>query len=217
VKNVGLRSEQVQRVKSLVGYDKKSGARPRESEGHRLVELAQPDLEADIEKQFSLVRDAMSYRRRELEVAILPGLGTIRTPDFEYQVAVSVDPSDPSSVVWRREVVCLGSSSVARGTAFRQVFGGSFDTLFCEFLEPTNLTAIIDDLEERQPPGIRLDYDSRCSWCEIRREGNYPLIRIERTQLTVGSSGGTPVDLSEWLAELGTLFGKRAGVPEVLG
>ena len=48
--------------------------------------------------------------------------GFIRTPDFEYTVAVEVNATDPTEVVWRREVGRLRDPELVRSEAFANVF-----------------------------------------------------------------------------------------------
>jgi hypothetical protein len=118
----------------------------------------------DIETLFSRLRDQLKYKRRDLAVEKSRDGGTIFTPDFEYRLRLE---RGEAKATWRREISAIRSADVLRSQAFLAVFGETFDTLVIPFPHPRDVAAIVDAVEDRAAPGVKIDYPSDCSWCEI--------------------------------------------------
>ena len=188
---IRLRSESSERVKSLEKRERKN-----------IEEAARAQLEADVEKVFASVRERLGYKRRDLEVVRGDDYATLRTPDFEYSIQVEPDPETPGSIRWSRELSKIAHLELLEREAFQALFQDSFETLVCELGTQAPIAAIIDRIEEREPPGVRIDYDSRCTWCEVSLDRFPGIFRWEKSQITVRGPGTSAFTLAGRLFEL---------------
>ena len=134
---VRLISESVMPIKELKGFTKGGRVPTSSSPGdvRYVMQLAKPDIDADLEEKFGSLRSAFSLKRKELQVAEPDeGVGVITTPGFVYEVTVSLDEDLAGKVIWRRCLVgitdpeLLGERSVC-GSVWQRVFDfGSFGT-----------------------------------------------------------------------------------------
>ncbi len=181
MKRVVFRSETPARIRDLAGFRKSHSLPERANEWARkyVNRIAQPDLKADLDSTFEMLREAFSYKRKDLDVSTeRDGVGFIRTPDFEYTVMIEVNPADPTEVVWRREVGRLVSPDVVRSEAFASVFGDSFATLAFEFAVPVDVAAFVDRLEDSPLDGVSVSVASDSDAAEVKLAGFTGLIRV---------------------------------------
>ena len=168
-----LRSETTSRIKTLSGYRKfhrlpdRVDARARKFVG----ELAAEDVKSDVDAMYAAIREVMGYKRRDVEGSADGNTGFVRTPDFEYSISVDLADSDPSTVIWRREVGNIREPAVVLGKPFQQVFGPVFDTLAFEFTRPFDLETWVDRIEDEVPKGVKLRCASDCSTCDVMVAG----------------------------------------------
>ncbi len=197
---VTLRGETGGKVKALRGYQK-----------GRQVDTSE-EAHEDVEKHFTLLREHLKYKRKEVEVEKLPSGGAIRTPDFEYTVSLDVSAEAPDEVVWRREIANIRNAELLKSPAFRAVFGDTFDTLIFRFPKERDVAGIVDAIEEEEPAGVKVDCPSDCAWCDISFEGRAGRIHIRPDRLEVHdpraeTSGGlvdTFHEIQKFFAGLGT-------------
>jgi hypothetical protein len=185
---VRLRGESVDRVKNLTGFRKgfRLPDRVTPSSERFIAGLAPDDLDADTAHFHALIREHFGYKRRDVEVvAAVEGRAAIRTPDFDYQVAVALDPTDTTAVVWRREVSRLQSADTLFGAAFQMVFGPLFTELHYTPHAATDVEELIDRIEDNPPNGVKLTYPADSAWCELFFTGLPGVVRVERDALRV--------------------------------
>jgi hypothetical protein len=205
LKGISLISERKNRLKSLTGFDNsfRLPARLDPATRRRINDMAAQDLRRDIENRFATLRERFHYRRKDFEVMVDEGTAAIRTPDFEYSVSLEIDSEDPSSLSWIRKVEHLEDPDLVGDSKFQAAFEELFDTLACQFQSPAPIETIIDALEEKPPQGLKLDYDSSCTWCELWINGFPGHIRIEGDQLHLrGGSSLPPAALAELLSQI---------------
>jgi hypothetical protein len=209
LKRGALRSENTTRVKSLTGYRKFHRLPDHVAPaGHKFVaELAAEELKADVDAYYAAVREHLGYKRRDVEASVDRGSGFVRTPDFEYSVSVAMAADDPATAVWRREVAGIRTPEVVLGAGFGRVFGELFDTLVFEFVEPLDLEAWIDRVEDDMPEGVKLRCASDCSSCEVSVAGFAGVIRLRRDRVEVqGGRAPTSKGLVEAFLHFQDLF-----------
>ena len=192
LKRVVFRTESGGRVKELAGF-RKSFQLPEiatPSARKFIAKCATDDLREDLNRLYESAREHLGYKRKDIDTAIdAEGIGTLRTPDFEYTIRLTLDKNDPTQVTWRREVGAFTDPGFLRGPGFRSLFGNLFDQLVFEFDRPVDVEAWIDRLEDNPQKGVKLHIESDGAACEITLAGFAGRMRIERTALTVRGRG----------------------------
>ena len=209
LRRVLFRSETGGRVKDLAGWKKTFDLPTMTGPSARkfIARVAAEDIRADLDAVHEAARERMHYRRKDLDAAVGgDGVGQLRTPDFEYTVGVSLDPTDPTRVVWRREAGQFSEPGFLRGPGFDAVLGKRFDQLVFEFARPVDVPALVDRLEDRPPKGARLTVASDGSSCELSLAGFVGRMTVDRNALTVHGRAGSAVGLlDQFLAFLRTV------------
>jgi hypothetical protein len=214
LKRIVFRGQSRNRVRDLSGFQKSfklpESATP--SAQKWIYRLAADDLRADIERTFNSVREQMGFKRKDLESSVgTDGMGFIRTPKFDYSVSVSLDPDDPSSVIWRREVSQIADPAVLRSDAFRKVLGSKLDTLQFDFAKPIDVGELVDRIEDEPPPGVNVRVASDDSSCDVTVQGFAGRIHVERASLRIeGRPGLSPDSLVEQFFAFQARFGGKA-------
>lgn len=182
-----LRSESTSKVKSLSGYRKFHRLPDRVNASSRkfVADLAADDIKQDVDEIYAAVREAMGYKRRDVEGSADRGSGFVRTPDFEYSIGIDLVEDDPTTVIWRREVGGIQNPQVVLGKEFQRVFGRTFDTLVFEFARPFDLETWVDRVEDNLPDGVKLRTASDCSSCDVQVRGKACLIRLFRDRVEI--------------------------------
>jgi hypothetical protein len=157
-----LWSQSTQRADAFAGFDKKRGHRMPDEHAAGAVafyrRLAEGDVAREIEERFAALRAHLGYKRRQLQVTVGDDAAAIATPDFEFHLVVGQDPVDPRRVLFRRTIQGVRTPSILQASAFMQFFGAGFDGLDLGVAAPIEVGDLIDDLEEREPPGWTLEY-----------------------------------------------------------
>jgi hypothetical protein len=209
LKRGSLHTETAAKVKSLSGFRKFHHVPEHVSPWARqfVAEVAADDVKADVDAVYAAVREQLGYKRRDVEAGVEPGCGFVRTPDFDYQVSVTLDEEDPTTALWRREVVHIRTPEVVLGEGFQSVFGGSFDTLLFAFAGPFDVQAWVDRVEDEEPEGVKLRCAADGSLCEISAAGFPGTIRLrpDRVEI-VGQRSLRSADLAEALSRFQDLF-----------
>jgi hypothetical protein len=134
---------------------------------------AEEDLKERLEELHARLREAFGYRRKQLAASLGDGFAACRTPDFELEIGITIDPETPSRYL---ESLCVAASmdeSLLSSEAFAAVFDHSFSEVLFEYSVPFDLAAVVDSLEEAEIPNGSLRYPPdlrRCS-LEIPSEG----------------------------------------------
>jgi hypothetical protein len=188
LERVSLRSETRTRVKDLAGFQKSHHVpdRVRPATLRFAAAAARDDLQADLDAVYAAVREHLHYRRKD--VTLTPpteGGGALRTPDFDYLVAVSLADDDPTVAVFRREVTHLRSADVLRRPAFQAAFGAAFQILSFDYAGPLDVEGLVDRLEDDPAPGVRVRCGADATWCEMDLAGFPATVRVERNRLEI--------------------------------
>jgi len=211
MRRVVFRSETTGRIKDLAGFRKSHSLPERANDWARkfVNRIAQPDIKADVDEKFEMIREEFGYKRKEIDVsAERDGLGFIRTPDFEYSVTVAVDPESPTDVIWRRDVSRLADPGFVRREAFANVFGSSFDKLVFEFAAPAPIAQFVDRIEEEPREGVKVTVASGLDSAEVKLAGFAGRIRVTRDAVTIEGRGGPTVGLLDQFLTFLRKFGE---------
>src|SRR5262245_42496663 len=217
LKRIVFRGQSRGRIKNLAGFQKSfklpESATP--SAQKWTYRLAADDLHREVEETYNALREHLGFKRKDLESTVgNDGLGFIRTPTFDFAVSVSLDPDDPTSVIWRREVSQVTDPDVLRSDGFRVIFGRSLDTLEFGFEKPIDVEELVDRIEDDPPPGTAVRVASDASACDVSVQGFAGRIHVEHASLRIeGPPGLTPDSLVEQFFAFQRRFGGRRGLP----
>jgi hypothetical protein len=221
LKRIVFRGESRDRFRNLAGFQKNfklpDAATP--SAQKWTYRLAADDLRAAVEEAYNGLREHLGFKRKDLESTVgADGLGFIRAPTFDFSVSVSLDPDDPTSVIWRREVSQVTDPDVLRADGFRRVFGTVLDTLQFEFEKPIDVEELVDRIEDDPPPGVKVRVASDASACDVTVQGFAGQIHVERASLRIeGPPGLSPDSLVEQFFAFQRRFGGKKGLPALGG
>jgi hypothetical protein len=217
LRRIVFRGETRDKVKALSGFQKtfKVPEAATPSAQKWTYRMAADDLRTEVEETYNAFREILGFKRKDLESTIgSDGCGFIRTPSFDFSVSVSLDPDDPSSVVWRREVSQVSDPDVLRADGFRRVFAGKLDTLQFDFEKPIDVGDLVDRIEEDPPAGVKVRVASDASACDVTVQGFAGRIHVERASLRVeGRPGLSPDSLVEQFFAFQSRFGGKKGLP----
>lgn len=195
VKRVSLRALTAGLVRNLQGFAKghEVPSRFNASAQKFIARLAADEIKSDLDARFQAVREAFGFKRKDLEASSEDGTGYLRTPRFEYRVHVELDPNDPTSVLWHREIAALKDFALIGRPEFRNAFGMLFDILVMEFRKPINVVKLIDRFESESRQDIKLVCPSDSAWCEIGIAGFRGAIRIEHEMVRIEGRRSPPL------------------------
>lgn len=217
LKRIVFRGQSRDRVKNLAGFQKtfKMPESATPSAQKWTYRLAADDVRHEVEETYNALREHLGFKRKDLESTVgNDGLGFIRTPTFDFAVSVSLDPDDPTCVIWRREVSQVTDPDVLRSDGFRRVFSRSLDTLEFGFEKPIDVEELVDRIEDDPPAGTAVRVASDASSCDVTVQGFAGRIHVERASLRIeGPPGLTPDSLVEQFFAFQSRFGGRRGLP----
>jgi len=221
LRRIVFRGESRDRVKSLAGFQKNfklpDAATP--SAQKWIYRLAADDLRREVEETYNALREHLGFKRKDLESTVgTDGFGFIRTPTFDFAVSVSLDPDDPTAVIWRREVSQVTDADVLRADGFRRIFRNNLDTLQFDFEKPIDVEALVDRIEDEPPPGVKVRVASDSSACDVTVDGFAGRIHVGRSSLRIeGPPGLSPDSLVEQFFAFQSRFGGRKGLRALRG
>ncbi|HUR55126.1 MAG TPA: caspase family protein [Gemmataceae bacterium] len=218
LKRVVFRADRPGRVKDLSGFRKSHTVPDRANDWARkyVARTSAPDIKLDLDNIFDAVREQFGYKRKDVDVsAERDGFGFIRTPDFEYTVNVSVNPDEPSDVIWRREIGRLSDPAFVRSEGYVAIFGPMFDKLVFEFTSPVNVAEFVDRLEDAPPEGVKVSIASDANAAEIKLAGFAGKVTVTPQAVEIeGRTGSSAGLLDQFLAFLRKFGG--IGEPKAL-
>ena len=220
LRRIVFRGESRGKVRDLAGFQKSfklpESATP--SAQRWTYRLAAENLRNEIEEAYNALREQLGFKRKDLESTIgAEGIAFIRTPSFDYSVSVSLDPDDPSMVIWRREISQVSDADILRGDGFRQLFAGKLDTLQFDFEKPIDVEELVDRIEDDPPPGVKVRVASDGSSCDVSVKGFAGQVHVERSSLRVEGPSSSPESLVEQFFAFQGRFGGKKGLPALGG
>lgn len=179
------------RIRSLSGFKRGHTVPDRVNEATTrfLGQCAESELKEDLDKVHARLREHFKYARKDIKPDVSETMASIVTPDFEYTVSVSLDPDDPSEVIWKRELSNIRDPTIVERKELAAVFGATFDTVELEFKEPLELAEFIDALEAA---GLTPNYDAECTECTLTLSGVPGTIRVTDSCLQIVQSSPEP-------------------------
>ena len=181
--------------KSLRGYDKSRHTIPdavNSATTGFLHKLCATELAEEGEALFQRARAALGYKRAGLTLDLAPGLATLTTKDFCWELAYALEPAEPSRFAVTRSLHSLRSGDLVRLEAFNTLFAAQFDAVIFELARGVRVEAVIDAIEALDPeptdadaPDLRVDYPSDCSRCTITVPGVAARVECDGASLSL--------------------------------
>jgi hypothetical protein len=168
--NFSLVGLQECRVRDLAGFQKSHRVPEEDSQRSRAFvrRIAATDIGLDLDQRYADFRRELGLKRAQLEVSEPhDGCGTIATPAFSYQVSVDLRSEDPSTLFWKRRVFGFNAPEPLLSDSFSATFGTTFDTVEFEPLDPVDVEAFIDWIENQSDGKLEPDYDRMATWCRL--------------------------------------------------
>ena len=217
--SVRLLCEQTISIKQLEGFQKHHRVPTASSAGDQryVCELAEPQIDADMQGVFSALRKSYGLKRKEISVdGPADGGGFVTTPFFCYQVQVQQDEETPSKVIWVRSITEITEPARVFAGPFDEVFGQQFSVLEILTRQPLELEAIVDHIEDLESDDIDVDYDKDLTWCELNVLGSTTNVRLSESCIrVVNRAEVTPEELLESFLDIQKRFIATLSVGDV--
>jgi hypothetical protein len=187
---IRLLSEQKANLKTLSGY-RKHHRMPEKGTviaDSFLAEIAENDLNEDLDNAFKKLRSEFGFKRKELSATDPIGnVGEVVTPGFTYEVSISTIEGESANVLWRRAISGIKSADAVTCPEFEATFGKQFNILQIQLKVPVDVEDVIDRVEDSEDPNIKIDYEKDASWCRIEFRGRKESIYVEADMIKVRS------------------------------
>jgi hypothetical protein len=168
-------------LKSLPGFDKSRHTLPdavNPATTGFLHKLCAPELAEEAEALFQNARASLGYKRAGISLDLSPGLATLVTKDFHWELAYALDETGPARYIATRTLQNLRSADLVRLPAFDALFAGRFDAVVLDLARGLRVEKLVDAVEALDPspddpaaPALRVDYPSDCSRCTLTVPG----------------------------------------------
>jgi uncharacterized protein YajQ (UPF0234 family) len=153
-----------------------------------LAEIAENDLNEDLDNAFKKLRSEFGFKRKELSATDPIGnVGEVVTPGFTYEVSISTIEGESANVLWRRAISGIKSADAVTCPEFEATFGKQFNILQIQLKVPVDVEDVIDRVEDSEDPNIKIDYEKDASWCRIEFRGRKESIYVEADMIKVRS------------------------------
>ena len=158
-----------------------------------IADLAEADLNEDLDEAFSKLRSGFGFKRKELTATDPMGnFGEVATPGFTYEVSVSPIEGESANVLWRRAISRIANAESVTCPEFEQTFGKQFNILEVVLEKPIDVEDVIDEVEDCDDPDVKVDYEKDASWCNITFRGRKESIHVQADKIRVSSGAEIP-------------------------
>ena len=217
--SVRLVCEQTTPIKQLEGFQKHHRVPTAASAGDQrfVCELAESQIDADMQDVFSALRKSYGLKRKEISVdGPTDGGGIVTTPFFCYQIQVQQDQESPSKINWVRSITEISEPARVFAGPFDEVFGRQFSVIEILTRQPLDLESIVDHIEDLESDDIDVDYDKDLTWCELNVLSSTTNVRLSDSCIRVVSRAEvTPRELLDSFLEIQQRFIATLSVDDV--
>lgn len=176
------------KVRSLAGF-RKGHRVPDEKSAYTdgfVGRIAEADLQDDLEARFQSLKQQFGWKRTQIvKDGPTAGAGQLATPAFDYLVRVEIDPADTSQFLFERRVCHVKDLAATGCGEFDFVFAGVFDSAEIVARDPIDVEAVIDAIEDADPPELILDYNADATECRVQPRGTLTRIVVTAESLLV--------------------------------
>lgn len=156
-----------------------------------LQELCVQTIESDLEEKFSLFRNQLGLKRKQLESRPVEDCqGSLTTPSFDYILEVDFLEEDPAKICWQRSLSRIRELRILQHPVCQKIFDNEPIQLQMQLDDSIDLERFVDFIEE-QPAELLIDYDREVTWCELGSPTISGKMRISQDRLTVFHPNGS--------------------------
>jgi len=207
LKDTFLRGVKFGLVRNLSGFQK----------GHRVPDrhfgatenfvrkIGHEKVQQQADTIFKDLRAAFAYRRKETVYDCVDGAATIKTPDFDVDLSINQDPTDPGGYTTTVEIGNIRTPDVVLSPEFSDVFSDHCDTVVISLSRPLDVEEKIDDIEANASLRGFLDYDAECTSFTLKLTSPNITIHVTENEVTLRLRGSK--ELSALLQGLQTALG----------
>jgi hypothetical protein len=112
---------------------------------------------------FEQLRTAFGYKRKELSFACEGAQASIKTRDFDVNLALRQDSTAADQYVLCTEVAAFRRPEVVVEPSFLQLFAKYCDQVVIQLKKRLDIAAKIDEIEEYNSADFKLEYDPECT------------------------------------------------------
>lgn len=181
-----------------------------------LAKIAEGELGAEAERLFQEARARLGYKRREMTLALAPGLAQLTTRHFTVEIAYQLEAAAPERYAVTTTLRGLQGADLVQTEEFSALFAGGFTEISFALRRGTRVEQVIDLIEELDDDGgMTVTYPSDCRECMIRVPGVAAEVRCTGATLDlVLPRSGAPREL---LVEFEAVRSAFAVSPELAG
>ena len=185
---VAFVAEVPKQLKSLSGWNK-SHRIPDQANNKAqdfVAGLSTTELKQDLDSIYAALKQAFGFKRRDLDASESEGgAGAIITPYFTYSISVSLNPADPSELIWKKTVDNIKEPAEVVSEAFAEVFDNVFHTLQFSLPTSVDIDDFIDALEAADIGNLELTHDRDATYCELRFDDTPGAVRVSADTLSI--------------------------------
>jgi hypothetical protein len=171
IERLSFRSRTLGRVKLLEAFDKSRHTVPdavNPATSGFLAKLCADELQTEAENFFQKTRATFGYKRKEISLSVASPMAELTTTDFVLELAYALHEADPSEWSLTRTLHPKTGGTFLQRPECDELFAGLFCDLVFALSQGVQIDAVIDAVEELgDPEGLRVDYPSDCSECEL--------------------------------------------------
>lgn len=169
---VSILKEESDSVKNLPGFQKGYHKVPTyvgSSPKKFIQEIGSKIIEDEISEISKQIKKSLKYKRTELEVSVYDDGGSISTPNFDYNIAITQSEKDAGEYIIKRSLDNFKDSEIVSNPIFNSIFSRHFDRLNFELKSDIDIEELIDKIEAMDSnSSISVDYNPNdLSNCKI--------------------------------------------------
>ncbi|MEO6847927.1 MAG: caspase family protein [Chthoniobacterales bacterium] len=197
IKDASLAGNTRGRVKELSGYKKptyplKSNTQWEQEFVHR---SGTTEVAAVADTIHEKIRTSFRYKRKDIDFAKDGPTASIKTPDFDVNIALSQDPADADRYIIRTQITAFRTPQVIDDPIFLKVFSQYCDSVVIELDTTLNLQDKIDEIEETDDLADSLTYDANCTEFTLRLRDLRILLHTTANRMTFSLEGANDLPL----------------------
>ncbi len=189
IKDSSLLGESRGPVSALKGYSKPKFKLAKHTDWEQtfIRNAGTDDVNQHATALFHKIRDAFRYLRKDFSFAVDGSTGSMKSPDFDVNIALVQDPDDAERYVLTTQVASFRDGNILEDPRFIEVFSSYCDRIVIELASPIDLAAKIDEVEQIDWLAEGLDYDPACTYFALRLTSLDLEIRVTRSQVVCRS------------------------------
>lgn len=188
LKSVSMHSTYTGKIVKLSGFIRGRHTVPKENSHYAesfITKVAKSEIKEEIESISNQLKK-LNYKRKQKEVFVNEGAGSISTPDFLYSVIIQQSTEDPSDYVMIRQMEGLKNSKIIDNSEFNEIFSNHFDELRFQIGNKIDIEALIDRVEDLDNENIDVVYDDAdLSYCVLKISGIAEEILVRSDSISI--------------------------------